>query len=193
MTRSPTISTSFVCSSTVWIGWIMEQWTALARVAHSARFSISGATSIPMNKQIPKDELLTPAASGPHSGSHMQHHHSSSSPLLQLVFRPQIRFFEQQRQEHKLGVVLVAISVLFICCHAPSVSTQYRVATYSIEHRQWRETKQQPSMLPGPAVPGCRLVSLFTVIHPLHPLCTLKKITGWRMGMQNVNVAQEME
>lgn len=73
------------------------------------------------DEQIPKDELLTPAASGPHSGSHMQHHHSSSSPLLQLVFRPQIRFFEQQRQEHKLGVVLVAISVLFICCHAPSV------------------------------------------------------------------------
>ena len=26
-------------------------------------------------------------------------------------------------------------------------------------HRKWRETKQQPSMLPGPAVPGCCLIS----------------------------------
>ena len=26
-------------------------------------------------------------------------------------------------------------------------------------NRKWRETKQQPSMLPGPAVPGCCLVS----------------------------------
>ena len=26
-------------------------------------------------------------------------------------------------------------------------------------HRKWKETKQQPSMLPGPAVPGCSLVS----------------------------------
>ena len=25
--------------------------------------------------------------------------------------------------------------------------------------RKWKETKQQPSMLPGPAVPGCSLVS----------------------------------
>ena len=25
--------------------------------------------------------------------------------------------------------------------------------------RKWNETKQQPSLLPGPAVPGCSLVS----------------------------------
>ena len=25
-------------------------------------------------------------------------------------------------------------------------------------HRKWKETKKQPSMLPGPAVPGCSLV-----------------------------------
>ena len=29
-----------------------------------------------------------------------------------------------------------------------------------MSHRKWRETKQQPSMLPGPAVPGCCLVYL---------------------------------
>ena len=28
-----------------------------------------------------------------------------------------------------------------------------------MSHRKWRETKQQPIMLPGPAVPGCCLVS----------------------------------
>ena len=27
-------------------------------------------------------------------------------------------------------------------------------------HRKWKEIKQQPSLLPGPAVPGCSLVSL---------------------------------
>ena len=26
-------------------------------------------------------------------------------------------------------------------------------------HRKWKESKQQPKMLPGPAVPGCCLVS----------------------------------
>ena len=26
-------------------------------------------------------------------------------------------------------------------------------------HRKWKETKQQPSMLPGPEVPGCCLAS----------------------------------
>ena len=26
-------------------------------------------------------------------------------------------------------------------------------------HRKWKETKQQPSLMPGPAVPGCSLVS----------------------------------
>ena len=29
---------------------------------------------------------------------------------------------------------------------------------HRMAHRKWIETKQQPSMLPGPAVPGCSLV-----------------------------------
>ena len=35
---------------------------------------------------------------------------------------------------------------------------------------KWRETKQQPSMLPGPAVPGCCLVSFCSLcdIHSIH-------------------------
>ena len=28
-------------------------------------------------------------------------------------------------------------------------------------HRKWKEFKQQPSMLPGSAVPGCCLVSFY--------------------------------
>ena len=29
----------------------------------------------------------------------------------------------------------------------------------SLPHRKWKEIKQQPSMLPGPGVPGCCLVT----------------------------------
>ena len=40
-------------------------------------------------------------------------------------------------------------------------------------HRKWKEIKQQPSMLPGPAVPGCCFSFFpFPVGHPLHPPCT---------------------
>ena len=38
-------------------------------------------------------------------------------------------------------------------------------------HRKWKESKQQPSMLPGPAVPGCCLISFHFLwaIHPIRP------------------------
>ena len=43
----------------------------------------------------------------------------------------------------------------------------------SLPHRKWKEIKQQPSMLPGPAVPGCCFSFFpFPVGHPLHPPCT---------------------
>ena len=32
------------------------------------------------------------------------------------------------------------------------------VLVLRMANRKWKETKQQPSMLPGPAVPGCSLV-----------------------------------
>ena len=35
------------------------------------------------------------------------------------------------------------------------------VPVLRMAHRKWRETKQQPSMLPGPAVPDCCLVSFY--------------------------------
>ena len=34
------------------------------------------------------------------------------------------------------------------------------VLVLRMAHRNWKETKQQPSMLPGPAVPGCCLARL---------------------------------
>ena len=39
-----------------------------------------------------------------------------------------------------------------------------------MSHRKRRETKQQSSMLPGPAVPGCSLVSFRFLcdIHSIH-------------------------
>ena len=40
--------------------------------------------------------------------------------------------------------------------------------------RKWRETKQQPSMLPGPAVPGCCLVSFSF-------LCIIHSVQGFRV------------
>ena len=38
----------------------------------------------------------------------------------------------------------------------------------SLPHRKWKETKQQPIMLPGPAVPGCCLVSFHFMCHIHH-------------------------
>ena len=36
----------------------------------------------------------------------------------------------------------------------------------------WKEIKQQPCMLPGPAVPGCSLISFHFLwaIHPIRPV-----------------------
>ena len=35
------------------------------------------------------------------------------------------------------------------------------VRVYTLPNRKWKETKQQPSMLPGPAVSDCYLVSFY--------------------------------
>ena len=42
------------------------------------------------------------------------------------------------------------------CLNSASYST---VLVLRMAHRKWKETKQQPSMLTGPGVPGCCLVS----------------------------------
>ena len=47
-----------------------------------------------------------------------------------------------------------------------------------MSHRKWNETKQQPRMLPGPAVPGCCLISFHFLwaIHPIRPVLTLQGV-----------------
>ena len=52
-------------------------------------------------------------------------------------------------------VVLMGLSSLFW-----SVLKESTVLVLRMVHRKWKETKQQPSMLPGLAVPGCCLVSV---------------------------------
>ena len=42
----------------------------------------------------------------------------------------------------------------------------YRVRPKDGPHRKWKETKQQPSTLSGPAVPGCCLVSFHFLCGP---------------------------
>ena len=44
---------------------------------------------------------------------------------------------------------------------------------HKMAHRKWKETKQQPSMLPGPAVPGCCLIS-FHFLWAIHPICPVQ-------------------
>ena len=48
------------------------------------------------------------------------------------------------------------------------------VCGHRMAHRKWKETKQQPSLLPGPAVPGCSLVSfhfLWAILCPQAVQC----------------------
>ena len=42
----------------------------------------------------------------------------------------------------------------------PTKTGDTTVLVLRMAHRKWKETKQQPSMLPGPAVPGSCLISL---------------------------------
>ena len=44
-----------------------------------------------------------------------------------------------------------------------------------MSHRKWKETKHEPSMLPGPAKPGCCLISFnfLWAIHPIRPVVLL--------------------
>ena len=45
-------------------------------------------------------------------------------------------------------------------------------------HRKWKDNKQQPSMLPGPTVPGCYLLSFLRPIHPIRPVIQLTPHVG---------------
>ena len=73
-------------------------------------------------------------------------------------------------------------------------------------HRKWKEIKQQPSLLPGPAVPGSCLVSfhfLWAILCPQAVLISnqilsnlLMKLPPWSwvaMAMQTLPVEQPVE
>ena len=57
-----------------------------------------------------------------------------------------------QRQQIR-GIIVITAREKF--SYALSTACGHKMA-----HRKWKETKQQPRMLSGPAVPGCCLVSL---------------------------------
>ena len=70
------------------------------------------------------------------------------------------------------AAVISELSTTTSCSNDPSLWLLY-VTTWWMEwmsHRTWRLTKQQPSMLPGPAVPGCCLVYFCFLcdIHSIH-------------------------
>ena len=57
----------------------------------------------------------------------------------------------------------------------------FTVLVLRMAHRIWKETKQQPGLLPGPAVPGCCLVSfqfLWAILCPM--LCQTTMVTRTR-------------
>ena len=47
-------------------------------------------------------------------------------------------------------------------------------------HRKWIESKQQSSMLPGPAVPGCCLIS-FHFLWDIHPIRPALHLNGYNL------------
>ena len=56
--------------------------------------------------------------------------------------------------------VKVKVSVLHVCQSLQLLTDSeedvpFTVRVDSLPNRIWKEIKQQPSMLPGPAVPGC--------------------------------------
>ena len=64
------------------------------------------------------------------------------------------------------------------CCHIIRERTSGLCTEWmecNMSHRKRRETEQQPSMTPVPAVPGCCLVSFHFLcdIHSIHSVCKL--------------------
>ena len=54
------------------------------------------------------------------------------------------------------------------------VQLNYTACGHRMAHRKWKETKHQPSLLPGPSVPGCSLVSFHFLWAILCPQAVLK-------------------
>ena len=59
-------------------------------------------------------------------------------------------------------------------------------------HRKWKEIKQQPSMLPGPAVPGCCLFS-FHFLWAIHPIRHVQALLDGLAKLLQLAVSREDE
>ena len=70
-------------------------------------------------------------------------------------------------------------------CQIPTTHVVCTVLVLRMADRKWKETKQQPSMLPGPAVPGSCLVSF-------HFLCHILSTSTVKQLRQNRQVIEVM-
>ena len=63
-----------------------------------------------------------------------------------------------------------------------------------IAHRKWKESKQQPSMLSGLAVPGCCLIYFHYLwaIHPIRPVCKAASASDFSQPLQRVLVGFDL-
>ena len=59
-----------------------------------------------------------------------------------------------------------------------------------MSHRKWRETKQQPGMLPGPAVPGCCSVS-FHILWAILSTSTVQLANSYCSNSRQADVLLE--
>ena len=69
-------------------------------------------------------------------------------------------------------------------CTARKIS---KVLVLRMTHGKWRETKQQPSMLPGPAMRGCCLVS-FCFLCDIHSIHFIYFLTGTTISFATLAV-----
>ena len=70
------------------------------------------------------------------------------------------------------------VALQYIPNPAKSLYDRITVLVLRMADRKWKETKQQPSMLPGPAVPGCSLVSF----HFLWAILCLQAVQKPKLG-----------
>ena len=66
------------------------------------------------------------------------------------------------------------------CLHS-RITLKCTACGHRMAHRKWKETKQEPSMLPGPAVPGCSFVSFHFLWAILCPQAVLLFIQAMSM------------
>ena len=67
-------------------------------------------------------------------------------------------------------------------------------STGRMAHRKWTESKQQPSMLSGLAVPGCCLIyfHFLWAIHPIRPVCKAASASDFSQPLQRVLVGFDL-